>query len=114
MAKCSTSLDSVFHALADPTRRAVIHRLGQGATTVSELAAPFNMALPSFMKHLQILESSGIICSKKMGRTRICEIRSQELTKAESWIAEQRKLWEDQTDRLETYVADLQAKEDKE
>ena len=111
MAKCLTSLDGVFHALADPTRRAVVCRLGKGPTTVSELAAPFDMALPSFMKHLQILENSKIIHSRKIGRTRTCEIRTKELAKAESWIAEQCKIWEDRTDRLENYVAELQAKE---
>lgn len=96
----SATLDNVFHALADPTRRAVIHRLGEGAASVSELAKPFDMALPSFMKHISVLENSGLIQSQKVGRVRICQINPKKLGAAEAWIAGQRTLWKDRSDRL--------------
>jgi len=103
------SLDNVFHALADPTRRAVLNQLSQGPASVSELAKPFKMALPSFVQHLQVLENSGLIRSKKIGRVRTCQIQTKPLTKAEDWIADQRALWTSRFDRLEDYVEKLQA-----
>jgi DNA-binding transcriptional ArsR family regulator len=112
MDKYSEPLDNVFHALADPTRRAVIQRLGNGPASVSELAGPFDMALPSFMKHLNVLEKSGLIRSRKSGRVRIVEIKPGQLNQVESWLAEQRALWQGRTDRLENYVMELQAKEE--
>lgn len=105
-----SQLNNVFHALADPTRRAVIQRLGEGPASVKELAAPFDMALPSFMQHLQVLEEGGLIKSKKKGRIRTCEIRAKELSKAERWFANQRALWEGRLDRLDAYLDDLQKK----
>ena len=106
-----TALDSVFHALADPTRRAVIQQLGEGSATVSELAEPFNMALPSFMKHIGVLEASGLITSKKIGRVRTCKIKPTKLADAEKWFDEQRVLWEGRTDRMAQYVENLNSKE---
>ena len=103
-----TALDHVFHALADPTRRAVIQRLGKGPASVKELSEPFDMALPSFMQHLQVLEEGGLIKSKKKGRVRTCEIRPQKLSKAERWFADQRALWEGRLDRLDAYLDTLQ------
>lgn len=103
------ALDTIFRALADPTRRAVIARLGQGPASVSELAEPFEMALPSFLQHLRVLEESGLVRSKKAGRVRTCEITPEELARAESWMAEQRALWESRLDRLDTYLQGLQA-----
>jgi DNA-binding transcriptional ArsR family regulator len=100
-----TALDSVFHALADPTRRAVIQQLGQRSATVSELAEPFDMALPSFMKHIGVLEASGLIASKKVGRVRTCKIKKKQLAAVETWINEQRALWEGRLDRFETHLA---------
>lgn len=97
-------LGAIFLALADPTRRAVIERLGQGPASVSELASPFDMGLPSFMKHVRLLEESGMIRTKKLGRTRICMIEGSGLSNAESWLAEQRAIWESSTDRLEAFV----------
>ena len=73
-------LSDVFYALADPTRRAVVTMLGRGPETVSALAAPFAMALPSFLKHLQVLERSGLIRSRKTGRVRTCELVPQPLS----------------------------------
>ena len=104
------ALDSVFRALADPTRRAVVQRLSKGPATVKELAEPFDMALPSFMQHLRVLEDSGIMASKKKGRVRTCTIKPKELGQAEDWIAKMRTVWEARFDRLEAYLDDLQAK----
>ncbi len=100
MANNKASLDTVFHALADPTRRAVIRQLCQRASTVSELAEPFDMALPSFMKHIGVLEASGLISSKKVGRIRTCKVKPKKLSTAQTWIDEQRSLWEGHSDRL--------------
>lgn len=105
------TLDTVFHALADPTRRAVVQKLGAGPATVSELARPFDMALPSFMKHLGVLEASGLIGSKKIGRVRTCALRPKKLAAAESWISEQRAVWEGRTDRLADYVETMASEE---
>lgn len=101
------ALDDVFAALADPTRRAVIQQLGRGAASVKDLAAPFEMALPSFMKHIAVLENSGLLQSEKLGRVRICRIKEQPLAAAEHWIAQQRALWEARTDRLDAYAQTL-------
>ena len=105
------TLDHVFHALADPTRRAVLQHLSRGPASVSDLARPFDMALPSFLQHLRVLESSGLVRSTKVGRVRTCEMEAQPLGEAETWIAEQRALWEDRLDRLDDYLKTLQAKE---
>src|SRR5882762_7937505 len=107
----SLQLDGIFRALADPTRRAVVHRLGAGPASVQDLAAPFDMALPSFLKHISVLEDSGLIASKKTGRVRTCRVNLKRLVIAESWIREQRELWEDRTDRLADFVENLERKE---
>jgi DNA-binding transcriptional ArsR family regulator len=99
-----SSLDAAFHALADPTRRAVVSRLAKGPAPVKELAAPFAMGLPSFMKHLRILEADGLIRSEKVGRVRTCRVNAERLAVAESWLSEQRRVWEARTDRLADYV----------
>jgi len=105
------ALDTVFHALADPTRRAVIQQLGRGSATVSDLAEPFEMALPSFMKHIGVLETSGLIGSEKVGRVRTCKIKPKNLAAAETWLNEQRALWEGRADRLVEYVDALTSEE---
>ncbi|MBL4885678.1 MAG: helix-turn-helix transcriptional regulator [Planctomycetaceae bacterium] len=87
-------LNSVFQALTDPTRRAIIKHLGRGSATISELAEPFDMALPSFMKHIRILEESGLVDSIKVGRVRTCKIKPKKLVTAETWINEQRIVWD--------------------
>ncbi|WP_020107707.1 helix-turn-helix transcriptional regulator [Nocardia sp. 348MFTsu5.1] len=104
MAQYQQELNSVFQALADPTRRAVLGRLGQGPASISELAEPFDMALPSFMKHIRLLEASGWIRTNKAGRVRTCAIEKEQFAVAESWLAEQRAVWEGRTDRLEQFV----------
>src|SRR5262245_7929445 len=103
-----TSLDRVFHALSDPTRRAIVSRLSRGPASVSELAKPFAMAMPTLLQHLKVLEESRLIRSEKVGRVRTCEIEPAALGKAETWIAQQRAVWEGRLDRLETYVTGLQ------
>jgi DNA-binding transcriptional ArsR family regulator len=103
----SAQLDRVFQALADPTRRAVLQRLSSGAAPVSELAEPFDMALPSFLQHLRVLESCGLVRSQKLGRVRTCQISPQPLKAAEGWIAERRALWECRLDQLDRYLEQL-------
>ena len=113
MANYGVALDDVFLALGDPTRRAIVTRLGLGSASVTELAQPFSMALPSFMKHIGVLERSGLVRSSKQGRVRTCELRPAALRRAESWMVEQRQIWESRTDRLAEYVETLHAKEKK-
>jgi len=107
------NLDQVFHALSDATRRAIVHRLIRGPASVSELAKPFAMAMPSLLQHLRVLEESRLIRSEKAGRVRTCEMQPSALSVAERWLAEQRALWEARLDRMEALVATLQRKEKK-
>ena len=111
MAKQSAQLTDVFYALADPTRRTIVSRLGRGPESVSALAAPFAMALPSFMKHLSVLERSGVIRSNKVGRVRTCRLVPKTLSQAERWMAEQRATWEARTDRMAQFVEKLHQEE---
>jgi DNA-binding transcriptional ArsR family regulator len=104
-------LDHVFGALSDATRRAIVMRLCKGEATVGELAKPFEMALPSLMKHIRILESSGLVASEKIGRVRICSLEAEALETIEDWLAAQREVWERRLDRLEIYVEKLKKKE---
>lgn len=104
MANYSAEVDGVFLALADPTRRAVIRRLGRGPMSVGELARDFPMALPSFMKHVRTLETNRLIRTRKAGRVRTCELRRERLGVVSDWLAEQREIWEARTDRLEQFV----------
>lgn len=100
----SEPLNNIFQALADPTRRAVLGRLGQGPASISDLAKPFDMALPSFMKHIRLLEGSGLINTHKQGRIRTCTLERKSFAAAEAWLSDQRALWEGRTDRLEQFV----------
>lgn len=104
----SAQLDCVFQALADPTRRAVLQRLSGGSAPVSELAKPFDMALPSFLQHLDVLEECGLVRSRKSGRVRTYRISPQPLKAAEGWMAARRALWERRLDQLDQYLEDLQ------
>lgn len=106
MAQYSTELDGVLVALADPTRRGVIRRLGRGPTSVGDLAREFPMTLPSFMKHVRMLETNGLISTNKLGRVRTCALRPDRLALVDDWLAEQRRIWEGRTDRLEALVTD--------
>jgi DNA-binding transcriptional ArsR family regulator len=103
--------DDVFHALANPTRRKVLERLSVGPATVTELAAPFDMQLPSFVQHLSVLEESRLVRSTKRGRVRTYEIAPERLKVAEDWLAARRRLWEARLDRFDQYVTQLRDKE---
>lgn len=107
MANKSSHLDHVFAALADPTRRAIVMRLCEGEASVGELADPFDMALPSFMKHVHVLEVSGLVVSEKTGRVRTCRLRPEAMVGAEDWLQHQRAIWEARLDRFEAYVMKL-------
>ena len=104
MAYHSTSLAALFHALADPTRLSVAEALCDGPQPVSRLAAPYDMALPSFLKHLKVLEDAGVTTSRKQGRTRIVALRAERLTDGQAWFAERRRLWVDRFDALEAHL----------
>ena len=101
----SAPLDHVFHALADPTRRAMVERLTRGPASVGELAKPLAMSLPAVLQHLGVLEASGLVRSEKAGRVRTCRIEPKALRTAEDWIARRRTIWERRLDRLGEYLA---------
>jgi DNA-binding transcriptional ArsR family regulator len=100
------SLDRVFQALADETRRSMVERLVRGPASVKELARPLAMSLPAVMQHLQVLEAAGLVRSQKAGRVRTCQIEPAALRTAEDWIAGQRTAWERRLDRLGDYLAE--------
>lgn len=103
-------IDDVFRALADPTRRRVLATLSSKPASVSELAKPFDMALPSFLQHLKVLETSGLVHSTKSGRVRTYRLAADRLKLAEDWLAECRAVWEKRLDQLDEYL--LKLKED--
>jgi DNA-binding transcriptional ArsR family regulator len=102
----SAALDQVFQALADPTRRWMVERLSRGPASVSELAEPLSMSLPAVVQHLQVLETSGIVRSEKIGRVRTCRMQESALRSAEHWINERRSSWERRLDRLGDFLAE--------
>ena len=103
----SLRLNRVFQALSDPTRRAILERLGAGRASTTELARPFKMALPSFIQHLDVLQECGLVQSHKRGRVRTFELRQQPLKQAEQWMAAQRSLWERRLNQLDQFLKDL-------
>ena len=103
--------DDVFYALSNATRRKVLEKLSVGPATVSELAAPFDMKLPSFVQHLSVLEQSRLVKSKKHGRVRTYEIAPERFRVAEDWLSARRQLWEERLDRFDNYVKQLKEKE---
>jgi DNA-binding transcriptional ArsR family regulator len=107
----SVVADEVFNALSNPTRRKVLERLAVGPATVSELAAPFEMQLPSFVQHLSVLEGSRLVRSTKKGRVRTYEIAPERFKVAEGWLAARREEWESRLDRFDQYVKQLKEKE---
>ena len=111
MALASRPIDSVFRALSDPTRRRVLERLTRSPASVSELAAPFKMALPSFVEHMKVLEGSGLVRSRKVGRVRTYQLAPKRLRLAEDWLARQRQLWERRLDQLDEYLLALKEKQ---
>jgi DNA-binding transcriptional ArsR family regulator len=110
MAKFSTDLDRAFSALADPTRRAIVSRLCDGPKSVSELSEPFELALPSLLKHVRVLEQSGLISSEKSGRVRTCKIEPLALHATEAWIQQHISAWEKRLDRLEVHIERMKRK----
>jgi DNA-binding transcriptional ArsR family regulator len=108
----SSDLDRLFHALADPARRAIVERLSRGPAPVSELARPLPMSLPSAMQHLSVLEAAGLVRSEKVGRVRTCAIDHRALSRAEQWINARRIEWERRLDRLGEYLKTLESEGD--
>ena len=107
----SAVADDVFYALSNSTRRKVLEQLSVGPASVSELAAPFDMKLPSFVQHLSVLEQSRLVKSKKRGRVRTYEIVPERFEVAEGWLFEQRQLWQARLDRFDKYVKQLKKTE---
>jgi len=101
----SSTLDTVFHALADPTRRGMVERLSRGPASVSQLAEPLDMTMSAVVQHLAVLEDSGLVTTRKVGRVRTCQV-GPALNLAERWITERRQTWERRLDRLGEYLAE--------
>jgi len=110
MPKQLTHTDQLFYALGDPTRMAVVRQLCLAPKSVSELAAPFKMALPSFVQHLKVLEDSGWISSSKSGRVRTCELKPEALERSAQWLQEQAS-WAKRLNQLDSYVLKLKSEE---
>ena len=106
-------LDTIFQALADPTRRALVERLTRGPASVSELAAPLAMTLPAVVQHLAVLEESGLVSSEKTGRVRTCRVEPKALSAVERWAFDRRKQWERRLDRLGDYLDQQEEQEKK-
>ena len=100
------SLDSMFQALADPSRRAMVERLSLGPASVSQLAEPLSMSLPAVVQHLHVLEASGLITTQKIGRVRSCSLYAPAMSLAEQWINDRRREWERRLDRLGQFLED--------
>src|SRR5258707_7783751 len=107
----AVATDEIFQALGNPTRRKVLERLSAGPATVSELAAPFDMQLPSFVQHLSVLEQSRLVRSKKRGRVRTYEIAPERFKVVEDWLTARRRLWEARLNRFDRYVKQLKETE---
>jgi DNA-binding transcriptional ArsR family regulator len=107
MPQAAAPIDGVFRALSDPTRRRVLERLSEGPASVSELAEPFDMALPSFVQHLGVLEDCRLVSSEKKGRVRTYRLIPEHLMLAEGWLARQRTQWERRLDRFDEYAKKL-------
>ena len=107
------TIDWVFRALSDPTRRDVLTRLSAHSASVSDLAAPYDMALPSFVEHLKVLEHSGLVRSHKTGRVRTYELVPKQLKMAENWLSRQRTLWERRLDQLDDYLIKMKKEKEK-
>lgn len=106
-------LDRLFHALADPARRAMVERLSRGPAPVTELARPLPMSLPAAMQHLGVLETAGLVRSTKSGRVRTCSIEPQALSQVEQWINARRSEWETRLDRLGEYLKTMENEGDR-
>jgi DNA-binding transcriptional ArsR family regulator len=107
----SDEISSTFAALADPTRRAILARLALGETSVTELAAPFEMSMPAISRHLKVLEKAGLISRGREAQWRPCKLKAEPLRQAADWLEEYRQFWEESFDRLDLYLKKLQKKE---
>lgn len=103
-------LSATFHALADPTRRAILARLADGPASVNEIAAPFSMSLPAVSKHLKVLEKAQLVSRGKEAQWRPCKLEAAPLKDADAWIEQYRAMWEARFDRLDDYLQELQGK----
>jgi DNA-binding transcriptional ArsR family regulator len=108
----SDQLSATFAALADPTRRAILARLAAGETSVTALAEPFDMSLPAISKHLKVLQRAGLVMRGRAAQWRPCRLEAGPMKDAAEWLAFYRRFWEQSLDRLEDYVAELQANEE--
>jgi len=106
------AIDGVFRALSDPTRRDVLERLSARPASMSDLAAPYRMALPSFLEHMKVLEGCGLVRSEKKGRVRTYALAPESFKAAEDWLGKQRRLWERRLDRLDAYLHELKSRGD--
>lgn len=113
MAKHDPHLDLLFHALSDPTRRMILGRLATGSATVTELAGPTGLKLPTVLRHLSVLEEAGLIDSQKDGRVRSCAFQPKALAPMRNWLEAQRATWEARLDRLDDYVMNLMKEREK-
>ncbi len=104
------NISIIFAALADPTRRAILERLSQGDTNVTELAEPFAMSMPAITKHLKVLEGAGLISRGRDAQRRPCHLEAAPLAEISTWVEQYRKLWDNRLDNLEDYLAELQKK----
>ena len=110
LSESAKPIDNIFRALSDPTRRHVLERLSKSPASVSELAEPFDMALPSFVQHMGILEDCGLVHSRKTGRVRTYQLVPRRMKLAEDWLVRQRAFWEKRLDQLDTYLITLKEK----
>jgi DNA-binding transcriptional ArsR family regulator len=110
MLNYQSSLDRVFHALADPTRLAIVERLSRGSISVSEIAEPLDMTLAAVVQHIQVLEQSGVISTRKQGRVRTCQLEPRALDIVERWITQRRSMWERNLDRLGEVLSERKRK----
>lgn len=104
----SSQLNITFSALSDPTRRTVIEQLAKGPATVSALAEPHNIALPTFMRHLRVLEGCGLVRSVKKGRVRTCHIETAAMLELQGWLEWQRRVWEGRLDQLSALAVEVE------
>ncbi|MCX2725143.1 ArsR/SmtB family transcription factor [Roseibium salinum] len=107
-------LSTTLSALADPTRRAILARLARGAATVNEIAEPFDMSLPSISRHLKVLANAGLISRGREAQWRPCRLEAAPLKKVDDWLDRYRRFWEGSFDRMEDYLAEIKAEQEKE
>lgn len=110
MSPAARSVENVFRALSDPTRRRVLERLSGSPASVGELAERFDMALPSFVQHMRVLEDCGLVRSRKTGRVRTYRLAPRRFKLAEAWLVRQRTMWERRLDQLDSYLTDIKEK----